>query len=104
MKKSVIIKIVVIVLAAGMLLVMPTLALVAAINRGHETELQHARSFAALWVFWGTFCLWVIFDTRRFLRIFRESVDPLGTEEATLTLTALANLVVLALCLGSVHF
>ena len=104
MKTSVITKFAVLVLTAGMLLVMPTLALVAAVNEGNGAELRDDRWLAALWVFWGSFCLWMIFDTRRFLSIFTESIAPMGAEEATLTLTAIANLVVLAGCLAMVRF
>ena len=104
-KKGLLTRLAVLSFMATMLLVMPTLAIVAALNGTSGTLSRHMPPpFAALWVLWGASSAWIIFDPMRFLTIFRDSFQLLGPEEVILTLAGITNLVVLALCLAVVRF
>ena len=91
-KKLLMTRVAVLLFMVAMRLVMPTLAIVAAMDGGNAAVSRDLPSpHAALWVAWGVFSFWIIFDTRRFLRILKASVDPLGAEEIALTLAGIAN-------------
>ena len=87
-------------LLVAILPVMPALVLVVAFDQRSRAGPQDALHVpTVLWALWGLFSLWITFDASRFLRIIRETVDPLGTEALGLALGGAVNLGVLVVAL-----
>ena len=103
-KKSVTTRLAVLVFIVATLLIMPTWVILTILDGGSRGESRGVWWLPMLWGLWGASSAWIIVDAKTFLRIFSESIVPMGPEECALTLAGIANLVVLALCLGLAHF
>jgi hypothetical protein len=104
-KKSLATRLAVFLWLTATLVAMPTLALVATLDRRSGLRSPSVLSLPpVLWLLWGVCSLWITFDPLRFLRTFKESIDPLGLNAVALSIAGATNLVALVTFLILVRF